>query len=256
MARSSPPIWSATRSASTRLASRPAAAWACSTRRADGLARVSSSLALARSTRSRCPGGGPAGRAAAQANRAADPAGPRVGIDVPATPPAAPGFEVAEAPRRLSVPGPASPPVRLAIPAIGVATPLVRLGRERDGSMQVPDDCARAGWFADGPSPGEVGPAVIAGHVDSASGPAVFFRLRELRPGGTVQVELADGARLTFVVEQARSFPKAAFPTAEVFGPAPWAALRLVTCGGDFDRARGSYRDNLVVFARLDRVAR
>jgi Sortase domain len=143
---------------------------------------------------------------------AADPAGPRPGIDVPAAPPAAPGFEVGEAPRRLSVPGPASPPVRLAIPAIGVTTPLVRLGRERDGSMQVPDDFARAGWFADGPSPGEVRPAVIAGHVDSTSGPAVFFRLRELRPGDTVQVELADGTRLTFVVEQARSFPRRPSP--------------------------------------------
>jgi hypothetical protein len=198
----------------------------------------------------------PARVAATQAGRAADPAGPRAGIGVPATPPKAPGFEVAEAPRQLSVPGPASPPVRLAIPAVGVITPLVRLGRERDGSMQVPADFDRAGWFTEGPSPGQVGPAVIAGHIDSHRGPAVFYRLRELRPGDTVQVELADGARLRFVVEQARSFPKASFPTAEVFGPAPWAALRLVTCGGDFDRARGSYRDNLVVFARLARVTR
>jgi hypothetical protein len=198
----------------------------------------------------------PGGALGAPAGRAADPAGPRARIDVAATPPKAPRFEVAEAPRQLSVPGPASPPVRLTIPAIGVATPLVRLGRERDGSMQVPVDFARAGWFAEGPSPGQVGPAVIAGHVDSRTGPAVFFRLRELHPGDTVQVELADGARLTFVVEQARRFPKATFPTAEVFGPAPWAALRLVTCGGDFDRARGSYRDNLVVFARLARVTR
>jgi hypothetical protein len=198
----------------------------------------------------------PSGIPAAQARRAGDRAGPRAGIDVPATPPEAPGFEVAEAPRQLAVPGPASPPVRLAIPAIGVASPLVRLGRERDGSMQVPVDFARAGWFAEGPAPGQVGPAVIAGHVDSRTGPAVFFRLRGLHPGDTVQVELAGGARLTFVVEQARRFPKATFPTAEVFGPAPWAALRLVTCGGDFDRVRGSYRDNLVVFARLARVTR
>ena len=188
--------------------------------------------------------------------RAADPAGPQPGVDVPATPPEAPGFEVADAPRQVTVPGPASPPVRLTIPAIRVATPLVRLGRERDGSMQVPVDFARAGWFAEGLTPGQVGPAVIAGHVDSRTGPAVFFRLRELRPGDTVQVERADGARLRFVVEQARSLPKATFPTAEVFGPAPWAALRLVTCGGDFDRARGSYRDNLVVFARLAGVSR
>ena len=116
--------------------------------------------------------------------------------------------------------------------------------------MQVPTDFARAGWFAEGLTPGQVGPAVVAGHVDSKTGPAVFYRLRELRPGDTVQVERADGARLRFVVEQARSFPKATFPTAEVFGPAPWAALRLVTCGGTFDRDRGSYLDNVVVSAR------
>jgi hypothetical protein len=192
------------------------------------------------------PGGSPGGLGPA----------PAAGVDVPATPPEAPGFEVADAPRQVTVAGPASPPARLTIPAIRVATPLVRLGRERDGSMQVPADFARAGWFAEGQSPGQVGPAVIAGHVDSRIGPAVFFRLRELRPGDTVQIERADGARLQFVVEQTRSFPKATFPTAEVFGPAPWAALRLVTCGGEFDRARGSYRDNLVVFARLVRVAR
>jgi Sortase domain len=195
-------------------------------------------------------------RRALRAGRTADPAGPRPGLDVPATPPEAPGFEVAGVPRQVTVPVPASPPVRLTIPAIRVATPLVRLGRERDGSMQVPADFARAGWFAEGLSPGQVGPAVIAGHVDSRTGPAVFYRLRELRAGDAVEVERADGVRLRFVVEQARSFPKATFPTAEVFGPAPWAALRLVTCGGDFDRSRGSYRDNLVVFARLDRPSR
>jgi sortase (surface protein transpeptidase) len=141
--------------------------------------------------------------------------------------------------------------VRLVIPAIGVATPLVSLGLEPDGAMQVPGDFGRAGWFAGGPAPGEVGPAVIAGHVDSRTGPAVFYRLRELRPGDPVLVERADGARLRFVVEAARSFPKAGFPTAAVFGPVSSAALRLITCTGDFDRARGSYRDNLVVFARL-----
>jgi sortase (surface protein transpeptidase) len=141
--------------------------------------------------------------------------------------------------------------VRLAIPGIGVATPLVRLGLEPDGAMEVPDDFGRAGWFAEGPAPGQVGPSVIAGHVDSKTGPAVFYRLRQLRPGDPVVVERADGTRLRFVVESTRSYPKAGFPTADVFGPVPSAALRLITCAGDFDRARGSYRDNLVVFARL-----
>ena len=142
-------------------------------------------------------------------------------------------------------------PVRLVIPAIGVATRLVRLGLEPDGGMAVPGDFGRAGWFSGGPAPGEAGPAVIAGHVDSRTGPAVFYRLRELRPRQVVLVERADGTRLRFVVEQARSYPKTGFPTAAVFGPVPSAALRLITCAGDFDRARGSSRDNLVVFARL-----
>jgi hypothetical protein len=172
-------------------------------------------------------------------------------FDRPGTPPKAPGFEVGDLPERVSARGPASPPVRLAIPAIGVATPLVRLGLEPGGGMAVPTDFGRAGWFAEGPAPGQVGPSVIAGHVDSRTGPAVFYRLRELRPGQAILVERADGTRLRFVVEQARSFPKDGFPTAAVFGPVPSAALRLITCAGDFDQARRSYRDNLVVFARL-----
>jgi len=158
---------------------------------------------------------------------------------------------VGELPEQVAAPGPASVPVRLVIPAIGVATPLVRLGLEPDGAMQVPGDFATAGWFAGRPVPGQLGPAVVAGHVDSRTGPAVFYRLRDLRPGHTIMVERADGTRLRFVVEQARSYPKAGFPTAAVFGPVPSATLRLITCTGDFDRARGSYRDNLVVFARL-----
>jgi hypothetical protein len=183
--------------------------------------------------------------------RSAAGAGGRSGsFDVPGAGPRAAGFEVGGLPERVAVAGGAGP-VRVVIPAIGVATPLVRLGLEADGTMAVPGDFGRAGWFAEGPAPGEVGPAVIAGHVDSRTGPAVFFRLRELRAGDAVLVDRADGTRLRFVIERSASFPKAGFPTAAVFGPVPSAALRLVTCTGDFDRARGSYRDNLVVFARL-----
>jgi Sortase domain len=185
--------------------------------------------------------GAPGGRLDAPAGR----------FDAPGVPPRAPGFEVGDLPGRPAAGGSGGPPVRLAIPAIGVATPLVRLGLEADGGMEVPADFGRAGWFTGGPAPGQVGPSVIAGHVDSRTGPAVFHRLRELRPGQAILVERADGSRLRFVVEQTRSYPKAGFPTAAVFGPVPEAALRLITCGGDFDRARGSYRDNLVVFARL-----
>ena len=170
------------------------------------------------------------------------PAGPR---------PGPPGFEVGGLPDRLAVPG-GAPPVRLSVPAIGVETPLVRLGLEPDRTMEVPEDFGRAGWFAGGPAPGQPGPAVIAGHVDSRTGPAVFYRLRDLRPGDPIEVTRTDGTRLRFVVEGARSFPKTSFPTDAVFGPTPAAELRLVTCTGTFDRARGSYRDNLVVFARLE----
>jgi sortase (surface protein transpeptidase) len=146
--------------------------------------------------------------------------------------------------------------VRLTIPVIGVETPLVRLGLEPDRTMQVPDDFGRAGWFDEGPAPGEPGPAVIAGHVDSRTGPAVFYRLRGLRPGDRVDVTRADGTRLRFVVDTTRSFPKTGFPTDAVFGPTPAAELRLITCTGTFDRTRGSYRDNLVVFARLEQRPR
>ena len=172
-------------------------------------------------------------------------------FDRAAEPPAAvAGFEVGALPERV-VAGGGSPPVRLTIPAIGVGTRLLRLGLEPDRSMEVPGDFDLAGWFAEGPAPGQPGPAVIAGHVDSRTGPAVFYRLRELRPGAQLQVQRADGTRLRFVVETARRFPKDRFPTDAVFGPTPSAELRLVTCAGSFDRARGSYRDNLVVFARL-----
>jgi hypothetical protein len=97
---------------------------------------------------------------------------------------------------------------------------------------------------------------VIAGHVDSRTGPAVFYRLRELRPGDRVEVERADGVRLRFAVEGRAQYHKATLPTDAVFGPVPWPALRLVTCAGSFDRARGSYRDNLVVYARLVAASR
>ena len=141
--------------------------------------------------------------------------------------------------------------MRLTIPAIGVRTPLLRLGLEPDRSMEIPGDFDLAGWFAEGLAPGQPGPAVIAGHVDSRTGPAVFYRLRELRAGDHIEVTRADGTRLRFVVSGARSYPKAGFPTGAVFGPVGSPELRLITCAGDFDRARGSYRDNLVVFAHL-----
>jgi hypothetical protein len=142
-------------------------------------------------------------------------------------------------------------PVRLQIPAIAVSTPLVRLGRLPDGSIEVPHDWNTAGWYDRGPRPGQPGPAVILGHVDSKTGPAVFFRLRALRPRDVVRVGLADGRTLVFRVQRVERYPKDKFPTEAVYLPTLNRELRLITCGGDFDYAAGSYRDNIVVYATL-----
>jgi hypothetical protein len=144
-----------------------------------------------------------------------------------------------------------SPPVRLEIPAIGVSSPLVRLGLNPDGTMEVPGEYGLAGWFTGGPQPGQLGPAVIAGHVDSRTGPAVFYRLRELRPGDQIRVVRADRRVLRFRVEALNSYPKQALPGDQVYGTTTVPSLRLITCAGTFDRARQSYRDNLVVWASL-----
>ena len=144
-----------------------------------------------------------------------------------------------------------SPPVWVEIPSIGVSSRLIRLGLNADGTMEVPRDYGLAGWFTGGAMPGQDGPAVISGHVDSKTGPAVFYRLRELRPGDSVRVRRADGRWLAFAVTSSASYAKAEFPTEAVFGPVTGPVLRLITCGGSFDRDRGSYRDNLVVFAGL-----
>ena len=142
-------------------------------------------------------------------------------------------------------------PVRLQIPAIDVSTPLVKLGRLPDGSLEVPKDWDTAGWYDKGPRPGQPGPAVILGHVDSTTGPAVFYQLRALRPGDTVRVGLADGRILVFRVQRVQRYPKDEFPTEAVYFPTLNRELRLITCGGEFDYAARSYRDNIVVYATL-----
>jgi sortase (surface protein transpeptidase) len=144
-----------------------------------------------------------------------------------------------------------APPARLQIPAIGVSTSLVRLGRLPDGSIEVPHAWDTVGWYDQGPRPGQPGPAVLLGHVDSKRGPAVFYRLRELRPGDLVRVGLTDGRTLVFQVQRTERYPKDKFPTEAVYFPTLDRELRLITCGGDFDYAKGSYVDNIVVYATL-----
>ncbi len=140
-------------------------------------------------------------------------------------------------------------PVALTIPAIGVQTSLVNLGLTAAGTLQVPASTAVAGWYTGSPRPGAVGSAVIAGHIDSRSGPGVFFRLSSLRPGDRVYVRRADGTLAAFRVTVVSQYPKDSFPAAAVYGATPDSELRLITCGGTFDYATGSYLSNTVVYA-------
>ena len=142
-------------------------------------------------------------------------------------------------------------PTGIVIPAIGVRTTLVRLGLTRTGALQVPGSISVAGWYTGSPRPGAIGSAVIAGHIDSVSGPGVFFRLREMRPGQLIYVQRRSGPMAVFKVTAVRRFLKTKFPTAAVYGPVPNAQLRLVTCGGTFDPATGHYLSNVIVFAVL-----
>jgi hypothetical protein len=143
-----------------------------------------------------------------------------------------------------------TPPSRLKIPSLGVDSPLESLQMDAAGVLASPKVYGEAGWFTGGTYPGDAGPAVLAGHVDSKTGPAVFYRLHELKPGDTVEVQRGDGW-LTFRVTADEHYAKAQFPSAKVYGPTPVPELRLITCGGTFDETRHSYRDNLVVYAVL-----
>jgi sortase (surface protein transpeptidase) len=142
-------------------------------------------------------------------------------------------------------------PVWLTVPAIGVKAPIVTLGLNRNGTLQVPSTTTVVGWYTGSPRPGAVGSAIIAGHVDSRAGPGVFFWLRAMRPGERIYVRRADGTLAVFKVTAVQMYAKDNFPTAMVYGPVPDAELRLITCGGTFDYARGSYLSNVVVYARL-----
>lgn len=140
-------------------------------------------------------------------------------------------------------------PTAVRVPSLGISSALVDLGVATDGSVEVPADFDVAGWFTDGPKPGERGPAVILGHVDSRSGPAVFAQVDQMRPGDVIEVDRADGSTVRFRVDRLEQVPKDEFPSAAVYGPVPEPALRLITCGGEFDAAAGHYRDNVVVYA-------
>lgn len=151
-----------------------------------------------------------------------------------------------------ATPLPRSQPVRLAIPALGVDAPLATVGRTGSGSIGAPgaNNATSAAWYDVGFSPGELGSAIIVGHVNTLEGPGVFYRASTLQPGDTIDVERADGVVATFTVDAVREYPKQAFPAAEIFDPRGRAGLVLITCGGEFDPGSG-YASNIVVYAHM-----
>lgn len=139
--------------------------------------------------------------------------------------------------------------MRLEIPEIDLDEPVIELGLTADGHMEVPSDYDDVGWFSGGGRPGGIGPTVLAGHVDSATGPAVFDRLREVSRGDVVTLENSSGVAANYRVESAENYSKSSFPTVDVFGAIQADVIRLITCSGAFDEAVGSYDKNFVVFA-------
>jgi len=165
---------------------------------------------------------------------------------LPTSPPTA-----AAGPRQQPATG--SAPASITIPAIDVTSPVDSVGLEPDGTLEVPvpgPAYDHAAWYRGSPTPGRVGPSVVLGHVDSAAnGPSVFYDLGRLRPGDRITVTSADRSSRTFAVDAVRSFPKDDFPSLEVYGDTAGPELRLITCGGDFNRSTGHYLDNVVVYA-------
>jgi hypothetical protein len=180
------------------------------------------------------------------------PPGPSAAASAPRPP--VPLALAALAPEGL--PSSTAPPIRLQIPAIHVSTKIVDEGLGADGALQVPPltdaGVREVGWYDLGPAPGQVGSAIIVGHVDSYQAAGVFYDLGSLVPGNAVEVTLANGETVHFTVTSVHEYSKAHFPASEVYGPEPYQALRLITCGGAFDEATGHYLSNIVVYARMN----
>ncbi|MGC0403536.1 hypothetical protein RKD27_006180 [Streptomyces sp. SAI-126] len=147
---------------------------------------------------------------------------------------------------------PPSPPDRVRIPSIHVDAPLTALALTASGSLNVPPATRKnlAGWYEAGTTPGETGTAIVAGHVDNAEGPAVFYGLGALRKGSAIEVDRRDGGIAVFTVDAVEVYDAKDFPDEKVYGAAKRPELRVITCGGGYSRATG-YRGNVVVFAHL-----
>ena len=147
-----------------------------------------------------------------------------------------------------------SPPVSISIPDIRVESSMERLDLEPDRNLSVPRDPDKTGWYVGGPAPGVLGPAVIAGHVTWDGRPAVFFKVGSMEPGQEIRVERRNGSTAVFEVEKVTQVAKDRFPTEAVYGSINHAGLRLITCGGTYDKEHNRYLDNVVVFAKLVRA--
>ncbi|MZE56455.1 class F sortase [Streptomyces sp. SID5770] len=182
-----------------------------------------------------------------------------------ASPKATPSPKAAPQPKSASgakgasgapAPLPRSRPTTVAVPAITIEAPVIDLGLDAKGQLAAPpvDDPRVVGWYAKGPTPGERGTAVVVGHRDTRTGPAVFLNLGVLNPGNTVRIARADGKVAVFTVDRVKTYAKDDFPDKEVYGATGRPELRLLTCGGAFDRKTG-YEANIVVFAHLTDIA-
>ncbi|MEU0836139.1 class F sortase [Streptomyces sp. NPDC005969] len=183
------------------------------------------------------------------------PGAPAAGAPAPSAPaPSAPSASASS--QGLSMTR--SKPKRLRIPTIAVDAPFTPLSIGPTGQLDAPppNDKNLVGWFKDGVTPGERGASIVAGHVDTTTGPAVFLQLRFLKPGATVDITRADGSVASFKVDSVETFSKANFPDKRVYADTPSAQLRLITCGGNYDRKAKDYKDNVVVFAHLDKETR
>ena len=177
---------------------------------------------------------------------------PRVAGSTDSVQSSVPPLRVAHAKSAVAArPAAASRPVHLSIPALGVSVSVGVLGLNPDHTVQVPTNFAQPGWYKFGSAPGQLGSTVILGHVDSYRGPAVFFRIKDLRPGDRIFVRSANGKTYKYSVIGVRMYLKSKFPDYLVYGPRPYSALQLVSCGGVFDHRAGSYLSNIVVFTAL-----
>lgn len=146
----------------------------------------------------------------------------------------------------------ASLPTHITLPTVKIDADFEEpLGVQTNGEIDAPQSYDKVAYYKFGPTPGEVGPAVVLGHVDSKAGPAVFYSLGQLKPGDPIEIRRADGSIATFTVEKFERYPQNAFPTQAVYGDIPYAGLRLITCSGVYDRGVLRYSHNLVVFAKL-----